>query len=140
MCRERFPFGATRKMIMVKLIYCITKKPGMDDEKFFQYWKNVHGPIGARIPGLRKLVQSHRVKAAGDKRRPDYDGVAELWFDDMQALLASRQSPEWKQSTDDEANFVNHTKVAYLVCEEHIILDKMAEKEGPRSGLKRGSA
>lgn len=125
---------------MVKLIYCITKKPGMGDEEFFQYWKNVHGPIGARIPGLRKLVQSHRVQAAGDKRRPDYDGVAELWFDDMQALLASRQSPEWKQSTDDEANFVDHNKIACLVCEEHIILDRMAEKDSPRSGMKRDSA
>jgi hypothetical protein len=29
----------------------------------------------------------------GDKYRPDYDGMAEL-FDDMEALLAARQSPE----------------------------------------------
>jgi hypothetical protein len=27
---------------------------------FFRYWKDVHGPIGARIPRLRRLVQSHR--------------------------------------------------------------------------------
>ena len=33
------------------LVYCITKKPGMTDEEFFSYWKDVHGPIGARIPG-----------------------------------------------------------------------------------------
>ena len=52
---------------MIKLVYCITKKPGLTDREFFDYWKNVHGPIGARIPGLRKLVQSHRLTIPGDK-------------------------------------------------------------------------
>ncbi len=106
---------------MIKLVYCITKKPGLSDEEFFHYWEKVHGPIGARIPRLRRLVQSHRLSVPGDKHRPDYDGMAELWFDDVQALLAARQSPEWKASNEDEANFIDHSKVAYFVSEEHII-------------------
>jgi len=106
---------------MIKLVYCITKKPGLSDEEFFHYWKKVHGSIGARIPRLRRLVQSHRLSVPGDKHQPDYDGMAELWFDDVQALLAARQSPEWKASNEDEANFIDHSKVAYFVSEEHII-------------------
>ena len=106
---------------MIKLVYCITKKPGLTDEEFFHYWENVHGPIGARIPRLRRLVQSHRLSVPGDKHQPDYDGMAELWFDDVQALLAARQSPEWKASSEDEANFIDLSKVAYFVSEEHII-------------------
>jgi uncharacterized protein (TIGR02118 family) len=109
---------------MIKLVYCISKKPGLTDEEFFRYWENVHGPIGARILGLRKLVQSHRVCVPGYKRWPDYDGVAELWFDDMEGLLAARQSSEWKASTEDEANFIDHDRVAYFVSEERVILDK----------------
>ena len=27
-----------------------------------------------------------------------FDGMAELWFDDFEALLAARQSAEWKAS------------------------------------------
>ncbi len=108
---------------MVKLVYCITKKAGHSDEEFFHYWKNIHGPIGARIPGLRRLVQSRRVNVSGDKRSPDYDGMAELWFDDIDALLAARESAEWKASTEDEANFIDHSKVAYFVSEEQVILD-----------------
>jgi len=46
---------------MVKLVYCITKKADLSDEEFFRYWKNIHAPIGAKIPRLRKLVQSHRI-------------------------------------------------------------------------------
>ena len=109
---------------MIKLVYCITKKAGLTDEEFFRYWENVHGPIGARIPRLRKLIQSHRLTVPGDKHRHDYDGMAELWFDDLGTLLAARQSPEWKASTEDEKNFVDHRKVAYFVSDEHIILDE----------------
>ena len=109
-------------MTMVKLVYCITKKRDLTDEEFFRYWRDVHGPIGRRIPRLRKLVQSRRITIPGDKFQPDYDGIAELWFDTIEDLLAARQSPEWKASSDDESNFIDHTKVAYFVTEEHTIL------------------
>src|SRR5215471_16829458 len=110
-------------MPMIKLVYCITKKPGLTDEAFFSYWKDVHGAIGARIPGLRRLVQSRRVNAPGDKYRPDFDGMAELWFDDIESLLRARQSAEWRASHEDEANFIDHSRTAYFVSEEHVILD-----------------
>jgi uncharacterized protein (TIGR02118 family) len=108
---------------MVKLVYCITKKTGLTDEEFFRYWRDVHGPVGARIPRLRKLVQSHRLSVPGDKHRPDYDGIAELWFDDIDALLAARQSSEWTTLTEDEANFIDRSRTAYFVSEEHTILE-----------------
>jgi uncharacterized protein (TIGR02118 family) len=114
---------------MIKVVYCISKKAGLTDQEFFRYWANAHGPIGARIPRLRKLVQSHRLTVPNDKHQPDYDGMAELWFDDMEALLAARASPEWKASTADEANFIDHHKVAYFVSEEHVISDKTKQDE-----------
>jgi uncharacterized protein (TIGR02118 family) len=110
---------------MVKIIYCITKKAELTDEEFFRYWKNIHGPIGGQIPGLRRLVQSRRVSVSADARSPDYDGVVELWFDDIEALLAARRSPEWKTSSEDEAKFIDTSKVAYLVSEEHVIVDRI---------------
>jgi uncharacterized protein (TIGR02118 family) len=116
---------------MIKLVYCITKKPGLTDEQFFHYWKDIHGPIGARIAHVRRLVQSQRITIPGDARPTDYDGVVELWFDDEAALLAARKSAEWKASSEDEANFIDHTRVAYLVTREHVILG-----EGGASGSK----
>jgi uncharacterized protein (TIGR02118 family) len=108
---------------MIKLVYCITKKPGLTDEQFFHYWKNVHGPLAARIPHLRKLVQSHSTNIPGDRYQPDYDGMAELWFNDAADLLVARQSPEWQAISEDETNFIDRSKVAYFVSEEHTILD-----------------
>jgi len=107
---------------MIKLIYCITKKPDLTDEQFSEYWENVHGPIGARIPGLRRLVQSHRIIVQDDKKPPSYDGMAELWFDDVDALLAARSTEEWHASSEDEVNFIDKERTAYFVSEERIIL------------------
>lgn len=69
-------------------------------------------------------MQSHRVVIPEDKRQANYDGMAELWFDDEAALLAARQSPEWQASREDESNFIDQTKVAYFVSEERTILDE----------------
>jgi uncharacterized protein (TIGR02118 family) len=108
---------------MIKLVYCISKKAGLKDQEFFDYWEKTHAPIGARIPGVRRFVQSRRIVVPGDKSQPDYDGMVELWFDDVDALLAARRSPEWKASTEDEANFIDHNKVAYFVSEERVLID-----------------
>ena len=108
---------------MIKLVYCISKKSGLSDQEFSDYWKNVHAPLGARIPGVRRFVQSRRLSIQGDISAGDFDGMVELWFDDIEALLAARRSPEWKASTEDEANFIDHSKVAYFVTEEHVIFD-----------------
>ena len=117
--------------LMIKLVYCISKKAGLSDQQFFDYWKNVHAPIGARIPGVRRFVQSRRIEIPGDKHHFGYDGMVELWFDDVQALLSARQSPEWKASTEDEVNFIDHNQVAYFVTEENVVMNHQEVTSSP---------
>jgi uncharacterized protein (TIGR02118 family) len=109
---------------MIKLVYCITRRPDMSLEEFSRYWREVHGPIGRRIPGLRRLVQSHPVPPPLDMAPPAFDGMAELWFDDMAALEAARGSPQWRASSADEANFIDGTRTTLFVTEEHEIPDE----------------
>jgi len=78
---------------MIKLVYCITRRHGMTPEEFSRYWREVHGPIGRRIPGLRRLVQSHPAPHPADMS-PPFDGMAELWFDDLAGLEAARRDPD----------------------------------------------
>lgn len=105
---------------MIKLIYCISKRPDLTDNEFFHYWKYVHGPLAAKMPGLRRLVQSHALRVPG--RPADFDGQAELWFDSLETLAAARQSSEWQASSADEANFLDSSRTAYFLTEEHEIL------------------
>jgi uncharacterized protein (TIGR02118 family) len=113
--------SCTVSVAMIKLVYCFKKKAELSDQEFFDYWKNVHAPIGARIPGVRRFVQSRRLSIPGDKTPGDFDGMVELWFENVEALLSARRSQEWQASTADEQNFIDHSKVAYFVSEEHII-------------------
>ena len=107
--------------MVVKLVYCITRRPGMSVDEFSRYWREVHGPIGRRIPGLRRLVQSHPIPDPDEMGPPPFNGMAELWFDDIAALRTARHSAEWKASSDDEANFIDETRTALLLTEEHEI-------------------
>ena len=107
---------------MIKLVYCITRKPGMSSAKFLDYWLRTHAPIGERIPGVRRFVQSRTIRVPGDAAAPDFDGMVELWFEDVAALLEARRSEAWKESTADEANFIDTARTAYFVTEEKEIL------------------
>jgi len=107
---------------MVKIVYCISKKPGLSDAEFHRYWRDVHGPIAARIPSVRAYVQSHAIPRGSEIRPADYDGVAELWFDDIEALLAAAASPQAMAAIEDEKNFIDHARTAFFVAEEHRIV------------------
>lgn len=107
---------------MVKLVYCFARAPHLTVEQFSEYWEKVHGPIGARIPGLRRLVQSVAVPCGPNARAADFDGMAELWFDDLDALAAARASHEWQASTADEVNFIDPQRTAFMITEERTIL------------------
>jgi uncharacterized protein (TIGR02118 family) len=108
---------------VVKLVYVITRKDGLAVEAFQRYWRETHGAIAARIPGVRRYVQSHVLPELYDQhQQPPYDGVAELWFDDMDALRAALRSPEVQEAQQDERNFIDHTRVALLITEENVVV------------------
>ncbi len=79
----------------VKNVEFVTRKPGMAVEAFQRYWREVHGPLAATIPVIRRYVQSHTRLAAYERgRAPQYDGAAITWFDDTDAMRASARTPE----------------------------------------------
>src|SRR5713101_4447608 len=107
---------------MVKIVYCISKLPHLSDDEFHRYWRDTHGPIAARIPGCRKYVQSHTIYRALGERQPSFDGVAELWFDDWHALEHAMQGPEVRAAIEDEGKFIDHSRTAFFVAEEHHVI------------------
>ncbi len=98
---------------MVKAIYLIRRKPGMSPADFHRYWREVHGAIAARIPGMRRYVQCHAFQDAAD-----YDGAAEAWFDDMDAVRAAVASAEYAAARADEARFIDLDRTTLIFTEE----------------------
>ena len=78
---------------MVKIVFLVHKRADLDREEFRRYWRETHGPIAAKLPGLRKYVQNHALPGP-DGFDPEYDGLTELWFDDLESFerVASRRA------------------------------------------------
>lgn len=107
----------------VKNVAFITRKPGMAIEAFQRYWREVHGPLGASIPVVRRYVQSHTRRAIYDSgRTPIYDGVAVTWFDDTHAMRVSAAMPEYARVRADEVNFLAPDEPPFIITKEHVIL------------------
>jgi uncharacterized protein (TIGR02118 family) len=107
---------------MAKGIGFVRRKPGMLVEAFQRHWREVHGPLGAAIPTMRRYVQSHtRVAAYHREREPPWDGIAIIWFDDPAALRAANTTPEWDRAKADDANFIAPGPVSFIVTTEHVI-------------------
>jgi uncharacterized protein (TIGR02118 family) len=117
---------------MVKLIYCIARKPELSVEEFQRYWREVHAPIAAKIPGVRRYVQCHALPQLYDAgpMAPAYDGAAEVWFDSHEAFMAAVGSPEVKAARDDETHFIDHSRSAMFFTEEHPIVGAATEATG----------
>ncbi len=89
---------------MQKLAFIIQLRDDMSREEALRYWREVHGPIASKIPGLKKYVQNHATSAPeGDLQ---FGGIAELWFDSQEALQSAMGSPEWEATMADAANFL----------------------------------
>ncbi len=105
---------------MQKLVFILQLRKDMPRKEALRYWREVHGPIASKIPGLTKYVQNHATAAPqGDLQ---FDGIAELWFDSPEALQSAMASPEWQATLADAANFADLEKSpAALVDEVSIV-------------------
>ena len=84
---------------MIKLVFCLRRRPELSREEFQRYWKETHAPLvraRARAIGALRYVQVHTgyddLNAglqAGRGGPTAFDGVAELWFEDRASLEAA---------------------------------------------------
>ena len=109
---------------MIKSLSLLTRKDGITHQQFVDHWLNVHAPLAHAVPGLRRYVQSHILE---ERKRPDIpstdvevDGIAELWYDDRDAMARANASPEAKALHADGALFIGRIK-SYVIEEKQIM-------------------
>jgi uncharacterized protein (TIGR02118 family) len=90
----------------VKNYELVTKRPGMDRTEFDRYWAQVHGPLAAAIPTIRRYVQAHLSRGTREAGTAPYDGLAITWFDDAAAMRAGAVTAAYAKTRADEANFL----------------------------------
>ena len=108
---------------MVKAIYLIKRKPGMELEAFRNYWLTIHADLALKVPGLHKYVQSHTLLSGYKKGEPIFDGLAEVWYDDTDAMRKIAELPESRAVNADGYNFMDVRNSGFLLTREHVIKD-----------------
>jgi uncharacterized protein (TIGR02118 family) len=106
----------------VKVLSLLTRKHGTDVASFQSYWRTSHGPLAAKLPQTRRYVQCHvRPSAYADGRTPRYDGVAEVWFDDFDAVRASANAEAYRDMRADEPKFLSVPFPVIFASEHRIV-------------------
>jgi uncharacterized protein (TIGR02118 family) len=118
--RERVVVDGPTTPEMVKVLYTASKKAGLTTGEFQQHWFDVHGALGARLPGLRRYVQNHGLPEAHTVRDTTHDGFSELWFDDLAALRHAQNSTEWQALREDGQTLFSYP-MSMVVAREGVI-------------------
>ena len=108
---------------MLKVDILVPRRPDLTVEAFRTYWKEKHGPLFSSQPEVklhvRKYAQDHTGPKAPDGFPPaPYDGIAEIWFDDMAGFLGVFASSTYEEIIKpDEMKFVDRSKVRFMFTE-----------------------
>ena len=117
---------------MQRVVIYLKRRTDLLRPRFFDWWLGQHRALAEQLPGIRQYV----ISLAADEQEGPFDGMAELWFDDLVAADAAFASPAGQAArADAEAHVARRER---LNLTEHTIIDHPAP---PRfkfaAGLKR---
>ncbi|TMK41838.1 MAG: EthD family reductase [Actinobacteria bacterium] len=119
---------------MVKLVFTLRRREDMTREEFQRYWREQHAPLVRRHAGalrIQRYVQVHArdtdldeaVAAPRGSEPRYYDGVAELWWDSLEDLVAAYSSEAGQAAgaelLEDERRFIDLPRSPLWLGEEH---------------------
>jgi uncharacterized protein (TIGR02118 family) len=112
---------------MIVRMGLLKKRPDLSTEDFRRHWRDVHGPLAAKMPGLRAYQQNHVVdksQLAIDHARGnwDLDGFSELWFDDHAAMQHAIASDAYQAVVADSPNVMAATTA--IVAEQNVVVPR----------------
>ncbi len=94
----------------------------METVAFQTYWKDTHGPLAAKVPGLQACLQSHPYPDPYGDPLPA-DGIDEMRFESIEAMQDALATPEGRAMLADFANFLDQPRSGPIVIEgDHVVV------------------
>jgi uncharacterized protein (TIGR02118 family) len=103
----------------VKNLEVVTKLPSMDRAEFDRYWAEVHGPLAAQIPTIKRYEQAHLAPRFRDRGAALFDGLAITWWDSVDAMREGTKDPVYEQTREDEKNFLDG-ELPFVITTERV--------------------
>jgi uncharacterized protein (TIGR02118 family) len=106
---------------MIKLSILMVRRSDFTYEQFIQHWREVHGLLftaqSESKQYVRRYIQDHKTgDALPGTTTSNFDGIAEIWFDDISGAKAFFDSDGYKKNVipDEEAFMVRkHCELLY---------------------------
>jgi uncharacterized protein (TIGR02118 family) len=115
-------------MTMLKLSILMVRRSDFTYENFLKYWREVHAPLFAAQSEakkyVRRYIQDHRtVNALPGTTPSNFDGIAEIWFDDISGAKAFFGSDGYKKNViPDEEAFMDRKRCELLYSHEYNVI------------------
>ena len=115
---------------MIKFTILLKRKDSLTHEQFVEHHKTAHADlfmsIGVVKQTVRRYVQQHTLAVELPGMPPaKYDGITELWFDDVDALGRCFSDAEYMQLVrPDEESFLDLHGCDFIVSMENVITKK----------------
>ena len=113
---------------MIKFTILLVRKSSLTHAQFVEHHKTVHAglftSIGVVKETVRRYVQQHRLPVELPGMPPvKYDGITELWFDDVEALARCFSDPEYLTLIrPDEESFLDLHACDFMVSTENVVI------------------
>lgn len=105
----------------IHLVFLFRRRAGLAQEQFLRHWRDVHAPLVAALPGVRRYVRNVVLQVDGTPRH--WHGVEEIWLDDGASADALTRDPGFIQGPlADETNFVDAGSVLRLRTVDHAVV------------------
>src|SRR5687768_1438786 len=102
---------------MQRVVVYLQRRTDLPQPLFFAWWLGQHRALAEQLPGLRQYT----ISLAAEAQDGPFDGMAELWFDDLAAADASFASPAGRAAgADADAHVARRER---LNLTEHTIID-----------------
>ncbi len=113
---------------MIKFTILLRRKPSMTHDAFVDYHRNQHAELFSALPEVkhhvRRYVQCHSLPVDLPGLPPlTFDGITELWFDDVAGLQAVFGSERYMaEIRPDEAKFLDLDRCEFVLTTEKIVI------------------
>ena len=104
---------------MIKVIGTAHRREDFSTQDFFNYWRDVHAPISAKIGPMRGYVVSEVIRKVQGELQAD--AFIEQWWDDLASFERAAETSEMAVAWDDVSNYAKTTGT-FWVTKEHVYI------------------
>jgi uncharacterized protein (TIGR02118 family) len=102
----------------LKHIEFLRRRVGMERQAFLTYWREVHGPLAAAIPTVRRYHQLPSTDDESPYGLPFLDGLAVLWFDSADSMRKGAQHVAYRMTREDMPRLADMELSTSLLTQE----------------------